>query len=737
MTTNLTRVALALALLTAGGAAARAAETTVYIDLIVEDAKGRPALNLQGEEIVVVQDGVRQTVASVVARETLGHYEIRYVPTTGTGGAVKLQVLRQGALSRGIDGPALKPRVVSPLEAELTALLSARPDAGDFRTHLSVMRFESTPKGLHHALTVEIPYGEIPFDETRNGPGGDQAYRIQVLARVLDAGGHVVHRSLAEPTVPGILNLRTQRLFWTGQAYLKPGAYTLETVVRDPATSKTAVRKLPFTAADIAPGLRVSSVALLMPANTISVRDEVSATDDPFRWSGKTLVPTLDLKTAAGPSTKVQFYAIVYPDAKSTDPVTLRLDLLRDGSIVGSAPVALPAADERGQIRYVGGLPVRTLPPADYTLRLHAQQGTAVSFEEAPFSVVADAAAAPAMRVDSVSAADAGAKPGTLPPDSPDLADGKKLLRRQQYDLAVQKLKKADKEAGGTRPDVAHLLAVAYYRMQAYKDAESAARRLIELSKDDPALHAEGYTVLGRTLADSEKKLVNKESDRLVAAVEAFRKVLEISGGGSETGHLGLAETFYRLDRKDDAQAALKTLAAKPGISDGTAERARQLLDNPRCATEPCLPALSFVTRDGRHVTSDELKGKVVMLSFWATWCGPCVAAMPELKRLHAKYENEPFIMVGVNRDNDRASMDKFVEANRVAWVQVTDDVSDRLSDSMAVHAIPAEILFDHEGVLIGRTRGWGSETGSTLIARIHDAIGKAKKAQRKTVSER
>src|SRR3989442_943854 len=84
--------------------------------------------------------------------------------------------------------------------------------------------------------------------------------------------------------------------------------------------------------------------------------------------------------------------------------------------------------------------------------------------------------------------------------------------------------------------------------------------------------------------------------------------------------------------RGEEGGGGLQELVAKPGVTDAPAERARQLLKNPRCATEACLPRLSFVSADGHYTTGDELRGKVVLLSFWATWCGPCVAAMPDLK---------------------------------------------------------------------------------------------------------
>ncbi|HLB37788.1 MAG TPA: redoxin family protein [Gemmatimonadales bacterium] len=708
-------------------------QATVFIDLMVEDGKGRPVLTLSADEIVLTQDGVGQRVAAVVAKEPAGRYELSYVPLSGTAGAVQLRVLRAGARVRGLDGPQLKPRLVAPLtplESELAAILDARSDAADFPIQVAVPRFEPTSQGLHHTLAVEVPFEGLASAKDASGFTG----RAQLFARVLDAEGSIVQRSFMDRTLSAATEaqLLSQRLLWTGAAHLKPGRYTLETVVRDPGSSRASVRKVTFDAPEVAPGIRVSSVCLLMPLGALVVRDRGSEQDDPFLLQGEPIMPTLELKTVAAPGAKVEFFAITYPDRTSADPVKMRLDILRNGNIVGATPISLPPPDERGEIRYAGSFPTRTLEPGDYKLRLLVQQGGTAHIEEVPFSVGTGDGVKPQLRFREVGSAIPAPGPAKPPAAEPGVLDeARKLFRRQDYDRAVQKLKKAEKAGEGKRAEVALLLAVAYYRMRASKDGEEAARRAIELSKDDPATLADAYTVLGRLLADAEKKPVHAPSQRLAAAESAFRKALEASGGASEAGQLALAETLYRLGRNGDAGAALQALAAKPGVTEPTAERARQLIANPHCATEACLPRLSFVSGEGRHVTDAELSGKVVLVSFWATWCAPCVAAMPDLKRVQARHANDPFVMVGVNLDHDRATMSGFLEANGVTWSQIDGDASERLSDTLGVRGIPAEYLFDHQGVLIGSTRGWGTATGMALSARISQAVGKAKKAQR------
>jgi thiol-disulfide isomerase/thioredoxin len=709
---------------------------TVVFDLVVNDARGRPVSDLTVEEIVVAQDGVRQRISKLAMKSRPGHYELSYVPASGKAGAVGVQLLRPGTYARGLDGPGLKPRVVvppSPLVSELTRILETRPEADDFRSRAAVLRFEAAPDGVHHTLAVEVPIaGLTPAQES-----GQYLARVQILARLSDAEGRVLHQfevdrsvSAASPT-----QLRVQRLVLTGQAHLRSGRYVLDTVARDPETAQVSVQHIPFEVVDPEPGLRISSVALLHPTDGLVVRDQGHEADDPFLLGGEPLMPTLELETVAAPGVKVEFFAIVYPDRTSPERVTLRLDLVRDGNIVASAPLALPTPDDRGEIRYAGGMATRTLRPAEYKLRLLAQQGTAATYEEVPFTVGAGSEASPVRLAASISAGPAATgalDPASALPTLPELAEAQAFLRRQQYDEAIRALQKADKATNGSRADVTLLLASAYYRLGAYKDAELTARRAVELAKGTPTL-AEAYVVLGRALAAGERKPVRTDSERLRAAEEAFRQAVAVSDPQAEGGQLALAETLFRLDRVEEGRELLSGFLRRPGVSEESAARAQQLLQSPRCAMEDCLPPLSFVTPDGRHCTSEELRGKVVLLSFWATWCKPCIDAVPELRRLYTKYEKEPFVMVGVNLDHDRATATKFVEANGMGWPQVTDESSARLGNAAAAQVtIPMEILFDHEGVVVARSTGWGPQSGRALFMSVQAAVDKAKKAQKK-----
>jgi len=112
-------------------------------------------------------------------------------------------------------------------------------------------------------------------------------------------------------------------------------------------------------------------------------------------------------------------------------------------------------------------------------------------------------------------------------------------------------------------------------------------------------------------------------------------------------------------------------------------------------------PPFEITTLDGTRISLDSLAGKVVLIDFWATWCGPCREALPHIRDVARKFQGQPFVVLSVSMDNDDAKWRDFVDKNGMTWLQYRDGrFTGPLATRFAVNAIPATFSIDADGVL-------------------------------------
>ena len=112
-------------------------------------------------------------------------------------------------------------------------------------------------------------------------------------------------------------------------------------------------------------------------------------------------------------------------------------------------------------------------------------------------------------------------------------------------------------------------------------------------------------------------------------------------------------------------------------------------------------PAFDVPTLDGKSLKLSDLAGKHVLLDFWATWCGPCVGEIPNMKAVYDGYKDNPnFIMVGLSLDAEEETVKKFVEKEGLAWTQgfLGDWSKATLPDEYGVRGIPEIFLIGPDG---------------------------------------
>jgi len=129
------------------------------------------------------------------------------------------------------------------------------------------------------------------------------------------------------------------------------------------------------------------------------------------------------------------------------------------------------------------------------------------------------------------------------------------------------------------------------------------------------------------------------------------------------------------------------------------------------------VPPFSLQTLEGKTLNISSLKGKVVLLDFWDTWCGPCRQAMPELKTLLQKNSGKPLVVVSVSADQDRKAPEEFARANGMTWMQAWDGTGKVIGGVFGVNSLPSYVVIDAGGRIAYLMRGWAPLSSSALLS--------------------
>jgi peroxiredoxin len=116
-----------------------------------------------------------------------------------------------------------------------------------------------------------------------------------------------------------------------------------------------------------------------------------------------------------------------------------------------------------------------------------------------------------------------------------------------------------------------------------------------------------------------------------------------------------------------------------------------------QAAADLTLPGLN-----GQPVSLSSMKGKIILIDFWASWCGPCRHNNPRLVKLYNKYHDKGLEIYGVSLDEDAEDWTKAVKQDKLTWVQVIDDKgwAAPSASTYGVDMIPSSFLIDRQGVI-------------------------------------
>jgi tetratricopeptide (TPR) repeat protein len=291
-------------------------------------------------------------------------------------------------------------------------------------------------------------------------------------------------------------------------------------------------------------------------------------------------------------------------------------------------------------------------------------------------------------------------------------ARARELMLSARFDEAVTEFRRAAKMKDGKCLECFQMIGATCIQSGKYKDAAAAYRDAINLKPDN---EAELHNGLGVAIyLQGEKKLYEE------AAAE-FRRAIDMSNGRVVKAYYNLGHALLKASKTEDAMTAFKTyLEKQPSAVE--ASEVRAILANPKAAGQPFAPIFNVKSFKGDLLSLEGLKGKVVLLDFWASWCGPCRAEMPEVKKIWSKYSSDQFIMIGVNLDRDKKAFEAYVREQGLEWPQYFDGGgwNNKVAQAYGVRAIPHTVLIDREGII--RAKGL---RGSRLSNAIGDLLKK------------
>ena len=134
------------------------------------------------------------------------------------------------------------------------------------------------------------------------------------------------------------------------------------------------------------------------------------------------------------------------------------------------------------------------------------------------------------------------------------------------------------------------------------------------------------------------------------------------------------------------------------------------------------MPDFELPDKDGKSFKLSSLRGKYVLVDFWASWCGPCMREMPNVVKLYKECKGKNFEIVGVSLDQKRDAWLNAVEKNKMKWIQVSDLTSwATLPVKLCnVSAVPYTVLIDPQGKVIALNL-----RGEELINKVKEVLNK------------
>jgi peroxiredoxin len=298
--------------------------------------------------------------------------------------------------------------------------------------------------------------------------------------------------------------------------------------------------------------------------------------------------------------------------------------------------------------------------------------------------------------------------------------EGLNHLQDRMPGAALESFKKADKQDDGHCLPCQKKIIQYGVELQDWKAAETAAGEMVK-EAEGPKPTALAHYQYGIVLLDEGMRKHKQET--FARAHDEFTKALAVVPIFPDAIFTdGRALAYLKQD--DAAKQCFQKFVDMNTATSWERQRAQRYILEPELARSRMAPPFAVTTLDGQNLSLDDLRGKVVLVDFWATWCAPCRQALPHMRDIARKFQGQALIVLSVSVDTDENQWKDFVAKNEMTWPQYFDGgFSGRIARMFDVEAIPHTFTIDADGVLEDEHVGDASIEGKLkkLVSRAKD----------------
>lgn len=265
-------------------------------------------------------------------------------------------------------------------------------------------------------------------------------------------------------------------------------------------------------------------------------------------------------------------------------------------------------------------------------------------------------------------------------------------MKMRDYEQAIVMLDRFERDyrsPEGTAT-AAFLRGGSYMGLGRYDEALTLLNTAVEGVLDEAYIPVAHY-IRGRVLLERGRTADGIHALQTAMAADPSHNIVP-------SARLMLAHGLIEESRFAEAHAHVDTILVKPAPG-WIVQGATMLRDNLRFIGNPA-PPFSATTIDGKRIRLADYRGTVVLIDFWASWCQPCIDALPDVQNAYRRYSGDGFHVVAISLDRSRGALDSFMRNNDMPWTHIYEG-GQQLAEMYNVTGIPQTFLIDQSGTVV------------------------------------